>query len=65
MVSASTFDPKLLDVVGRLNKDAKVRVNTLVLVRRNEVLEGQMKEMARRNKGMYKFVSASDLNPPI
>ena len=55
------FDPKLLDVVERLNKDKKVRINTLAFVNKEPSYEEQLRGMAKNNGGVYKFISEKDL----
>ncbi|MCL2646419.1 MAG: VWA domain-containing protein [Phycisphaerales bacterium] len=56
------FDPRLIDIVtNRLNKARKVRVNTLAFVINDPTSEDQLKELARKNGGSYKFVSEKDL----
>ena len=56
------FDPRLVDLVTKnLNKDKKVRVNTLGFVINDSISEDQLKELAKKNGGEYKFVSEKDL----
>jgi hypothetical protein len=55
------FDPKLMEVVDKLNKDKKVRVNTLAFVNKEPSYEEQLQSMAKKNGGVYKFVSERDL----
>lgn len=55
------FDSKLYDVIKSLNKDHKVRINTLAFVNADPRYEGQLKELAKDNGGVYKFVSEKDL----
>ena len=57
------FDPRLMDVVTSLNKKMgmKVRVNCLAFVNHDPSYEDQLKEMAKKNGGAYKFISEKDL----
>ncbi|MCL2646531.1 MAG: VWA domain-containing protein [Phycisphaerales bacterium] len=55
------FDPRLFDVVAKLNKDKKVRVNTLGFVTNDPISEDQLKELAKKNGGFYRFVEEKDL----
>jgi hypothetical protein len=55
------FDHRLSDVVEKLNRAKKVRVNTMAFVNHDPSYEEQLKEMAKRNGGSYKFVSEKDL----
>ena len=56
------FDPRLMDIVSnQLNKNKRVRINTLAFVINDPISEEQLKEMAKKNGGTYKFVSEKDL----
>ena len=56
------FDKRLVDIVTNdLNKDKKVRINTLMWVSTDPDCEKQLKEIAKKNGGVYKFVSEKDL----
>ncbi|MCL2646522.1 MAG: VWA domain-containing protein [Phycisphaerales bacterium] len=56
------FDPRLIEIVtNQLNKAKKVRVNTLAFVINDPISEDQLKELAKKNGGVYKFVSEKDL----
>lgn len=55
------FDPKLMEVVDKLNKDRKVHINTLAFVNKEPSYEEQLQIMAKKNGGSYKFVSERDL----
>jgi hypothetical protein len=55
------FDPALMDVIERLNKDKKVKIHTLAFVNHDPSYEEQLQLLAKRNGGTYKFVSAKDL----
>ncbi|HVX86530.1 MAG TPA: vWA domain-containing protein [Phycisphaerae bacterium] len=55
------FDPALLDVIAKLNKDHKVRINTIAFVAHDPSYEQQLQDLAKRNGGVYKFVAAKDL----
>ena len=61
-VTDGRFDPRLIkEVTDRLNKDKKVRINTLAYVQNDPTSEDQLKDLARKNSGSYKFVSEKDL----
>ena len=56
------FDPRLIDIVtNTLNKNKKVRINTLAFVYNDPTSEDQLKELATKNGGVYKFVSEKDI----
>jgi hypothetical protein len=55
------FDPKLFDVIRGINKDHKIRINTLAFVQSDPRYEEQLKKLATENGGVYKFVSEKDL----
>ena len=56
------FDPRLTDLVSnQLNKSKKVRINTLMYVSMDPLCEEQLKAIAHKNNGLYKFVSEKDL----
>jgi len=55
------FDPKLAEVVNRLNADKKVKINTLAFVNKEPSYEAQLQKMAADNGGKYKFVAEKDL----
>lgn len=55
------FDPKLVQVVDALNKDKKVRINTLAFVNGEPSYEEQLQKIAKDNGGKYLFVAEKDL----
>ena len=56
------FDAKLMDVVKELNKDRKVRINTIAFVNdKQRDYFDQLSALAKENGGMFKFVSEKDL----
>jgi len=56
------FDPRLTEIISnQLNKNKKVRINTLMFVTTDPICEEQLKEIAKKNGGIYKFVSEKDL----
>jgi hypothetical protein len=55
------FDPRLTAVVDKLNVGKRVQVNTLAFINKEPSYEDQLKDMAKSNKGSYKFVSEKDL----
>jgi len=54
------FDPRLRDVVQKLNREGKVHINTIAFVNHEPSYEDQLKELASRNGGVYHFVSARE-----
>ncbi len=54
------FDPRLMDVVAKLNADRKVHINTLAFVNHDPSYEGQLQDLAKKNGGVYKFISEKD-----
>lgn len=54
------FDPRLMEVVGQLNADHKVHINTLAFVNHDPSYEDQLRDLAKRNGGVYKFISERD-----
>ncbi|MCL2641095.1 MAG: VWA domain-containing protein [Phycisphaerales bacterium] len=56
------FDPRLIDVVTKkLNKNKKIRVNTVAFVLNDAISEEQLKDLAKQNGGAYAFVAEQDL----
>ena len=47
--------------IRRLNKDKKVKINTIAFMDRGEAYEKLLKQIADENGGLFKFVSDSDL----
>jgi hypothetical protein len=54
------FDPRLADVVQQLNRDHKVHINTLAFVNHEASYEDQLQNLAKKNGGVYKFISERD-----
>ena len=55
-------DPRLVEEVDKLNKSKKVRVNTIGFMTSNDAMaEDQLKEIAKRNGGLFKSVKEQDL----
>ena len=55
-------DPRLIEEVDKLNKGRKVRVNTIGFLTANDAMcEDQLKEIAKRNGGLFKSVREQDL----
>lgn len=54
------FQPDVLEKLRIWNKDKKVRIYTIAFVRRNG--EDLLRQIARENKGEFKFVSEDDLD---
>jgi hypothetical protein len=55
------FDERLPNEVARMNKDKKVKINTIAFVRISKRSQEQLQNIARDNGGKYKFVSIQDL----
>jgi hypothetical protein len=55
------FDAQLFDVVKSLNRDHKVKINTLAFVQSDPRYEEQLRKLATENGGVYKFVAEKDL----
>jgi len=58
------FDPRLTDFMTKLNKDKKVRLHTLAFVNNDAAYKDQLKELAKKNGGSYKFISGQDALAP-
>ncbi len=54
------FDPRLVDVVERLNVKHKIHINTLAFVNHDPSYEDQLRDLAKRNGGVYKFISEQE-----
>jgi hypothetical protein len=54
------FDPRLADVVQQLNRQRKVHINTLAFVNHEASYEDQLQNLAKKNGGVYKFISERD-----
>jgi hypothetical protein len=54
------FDPRLADVVQQLNRQHKVHINTLAFVNHEASYEDQLQNLAKKNGGVYKFISERD-----
>ena len=52
---------QVLGEIRRLNKDKKVKINTIAFMDRGEAYEKLLKQIADENGGLFKFVSDSDL----
>ncbi|GEM_PF-2330041 len=61
-VTDGHFDPKLAEVVARLNKKHQVAIHTIAFVNREPSYEEQLKKMAKDNGGKYRFVAEKDLS---
>ncbi len=55
------FDPKLFEVIHRMNTNHAVHINTLAFVNADPRYEVQLKQLAKENGGVYKFVSEKEL----
>ncbi len=51
--SDESFDPKLIDVIAKLNTDLKVRIFTIMNVRGGQVNRSQMRKIAANNHGRF------------
>ena len=54
------FDPRLADVVQKLNVQHKVHINTLAFVNHEASYEDQLQGLANKHGGVYKFISERD-----
>jgi hypothetical protein len=52
---------QLLEEIRKLNKDKKVKINTIAFMDRGEEYEKLLKQIADDNGGLFKFVSDSEL----
>jgi hypothetical protein len=55
------FDPKLFDIIRRLNPYHHAKISTMAFVQSDPRYEEQLKKLATENGGTYKFVSQKDL----
>jgi hypothetical protein len=55
------FGEGLIKIVGQLNKDGAVRVNTIAFVTEEPSYKGQLQLLASQNGGVYKFIPEKDL----
>lgn len=58
LLTDGEFDKSIVSLIDNLNKDKKISVNTYCFV--YSPGEEMLKEIARRNNGLYKFISESD-----
>ena len=52
---------QMLEELRKLNKDKKVKINTIAFADRGEEYEKMLKQVADENGGLFKFVSDTDL----
>jgi hypothetical protein len=52
---------QLLEEIRKLNKDKKVKINTIAFMDRGEAYEKLLKQIADENGGLFKFVSDNEL----
>jgi len=52
---------QVLEELRKLNKDKKVKINTIAFMDRGEEYEKLLKQIAEENGGLFKFVSDTDL----
>ena len=52
---------QVVEEIRRLNKDKKVKINTIAFMDRGEAYEKLLKQIADENGGLFKFVSDSEL----
>jgi hypothetical protein len=52
---------QLLEELRKLNKDKKVKINTIAFMDRGEEYEKLLKQIADENGGLFKFVSDTEL----
>jgi hypothetical protein len=52
---------QVLEELRKLNKDKKVKINTIAFMDRGEEYEKLLKQIAEENGGLFKFVSDNDL----
>jgi hypothetical protein len=66
LLSDGEADPKLADVVAKLNKAAggKVRVHTIAYLKVSDKGETTLKTIAKENGGTFKYVKEADLVAP-
>jgi hypothetical protein len=57
----TSFDPKLVNAVKDLNKDAKAIINTIAFIKVSKEAEEGLKKIADDNGGQFKYVKANDL----
>ena len=56
------FDDKLIpEINDKMNKDRKVRINTIAFINNRKDYMGQLQDLAKTNGGVFKFVSEKDL----
>jgi hypothetical protein len=54
---------QVLAEIGRLNKEHKVKINTIAFMDRGEEYEKLLKQVAEENGGAFKFVEERELQP--
>jgi hypothetical protein len=54
---------QVLEELRKLNKDKKVKINTIAFMDRGEEYEKLLKQIADENGGTFKFVAEQDLRP--
>lgn len=52
---------QVIEEIRRLNKDRKVKINTIAFAERGEQYEKMLKQISDENGGLFKFVSDQDL----
>jgi uncharacterized protein with von Willebrand factor type A (vWA) domain len=52
---------QVIQEIRKLNKDKKVKINTIAFMDRGEAYEKLLKQIADENGGLFKFVSDTDL----
>jgi hypothetical protein len=60
-VTDGNFDPKLLDVIEKLNKNKRVHIHTLGFLSPETHYQEQLQKLAQDNGGQYKFITEKDL----
>ena len=54
---------QVLEELRKLNKDKRVKINTIAFMDRGEAYEKLLKQIADENGGAFKFVSDQELDP--
>jgi hypothetical protein len=54
---------EVLETLRKLNKDKKIRINTIAFMDRGEAYERLLRQIADENGGSFKFVAEQDLHP--
>ena len=52
---------RVIEEIRKLNKDKKVKINTIAFMDRGEQYEKLLKQIADENGGLFKFVSDAEL----